>query len=77
MSFDDYVGWDEPALVQWHPDGYRLVTNVGTNGLALLDRAVIVGQVYPDQTRDGGVSICVGRRAAVHRHRAPVRHRAR
>jgi hypothetical protein len=62
-SFDDYVGWDDPALVQWHPDGLRLVTNVGTNGLALLDRAVIVGQVYPDQTRDGGVSyVWVGER---------------
>jgi len=61
--FEDYVGWDEEALVQWHADGLRLVTNVGTNGLALLDRAAIVGQAHPDQTRDGGVSyVWVGER---------------
>lgn len=55
-SFDDNVGWSEqPGLLRWHPDGRRLATNVGTNGIASLDRARIVGQAWPDDTRDSGV----------------------
>jgi hypothetical protein len=55
-SFDDYVGWSEqPGLLRWHPDGRRLATNVGTNGIALLDRARRVGEAWPDETRDSGV----------------------
>jgi hypothetical protein len=55
-EFEDYVGWSEqPGLLRWHPDGRRLATNVGTNGIALLDRARIVGTAWPDETRDSGV----------------------
>lgn len=55
-DFDNYVGWSEqPGLLRWHPDGLRLATNVGTNGIALLDRARIVGEAWPDETRDSGV----------------------
>ncbi|HLT40701.1 MAG TPA: hypothetical protein VK034_30705 [Enhygromyxa sp.] len=54
--FEDYVGWSEQSgLLRWHPDGRRLATNVTTNGIALLDRARIVGYAYPDETRDSGV----------------------
>lgn len=52
---DDYVGWSGRGLLRWHGDGVRLATNVGTNGIALLDRAELVGTAFPDQTRDGGV----------------------
>jgi hypothetical protein len=55
-SFDDYVGWSEqPGLLRWHPDGRRLATNLGTNGIALLDGARIVGDAWPDEGRDSGV----------------------
>lgn len=55
-GFGDYVGWSEqPGLLRWHPDGRRLATNVGTHGIALLDRARIVGDAWPDETRDSAV----------------------
>lgn len=53
---DGYVGWSDPGLLRWHPDGVRLATNVGTNGIALLDRAALVGEAFPNDTRDGGVA---------------------
>lgn len=53
---DGYVGWSDRGLLRWHPDGVRLATNVSTNGIALLDRAELVGTAFPDQTRDGGVT---------------------
>lgn len=52
---DNYVGWSDPHLLRWHPDGVRLGTNLSTNGIALLDHAAYVGAVFPDETRDGGV----------------------
>ncbi len=52
---DGYVGWSDPGLLRWHPDGVRLGTNVSTNGIALLDKADLVGVAFPDETRDGGV----------------------
>lgn len=54
-AIEGYVGWSDPGLLRWHPDGVRLGTNVGTNGIALLDRAQLVGIAFPDDTRDGGV----------------------
>lgn len=53
--FEGCVGWSTPELLSWHPDGVRLATNVDTNGIALLERAEVVGRAYPDDTRDGGV----------------------
>jgi WD40 repeat protein len=53
---DGYVGWSDPGLLRWHPDGVRLGTNVSTNGIALLDRAELVGVAFPDETRDSGVN---------------------
>jgi hypothetical protein len=54
--FDTYVGWSDSAnLLRWHPDGRRLATNFSTNGIALLRGAEVVGQAYPDETRDSGV----------------------
>ena len=52
---EDFVGWDDAGLLRWHPDGVRLGTNLGTNGIALLDRAQYVGAAFPDQLRDSGV----------------------
>lgn len=52
---DGYVGWSDPGLLRWHPDGVRLGTNVSTNGIALLDKAELVGAAFPDETRDSGV----------------------
>lgn len=55
-GFESYVGWSQDSdLLRWHPDGLRLGTNTGTNGIALLDRARVVGHVFPDETRDTGV----------------------
>jgi hypothetical protein len=53
---DGFVGWSDPGLLRWHPDGVRLGTNVSTNGIALLDRAEFVGAAFPDETRDSGVN---------------------
>lgn len=52
---DGYVGWSDPGLLRWHPDGRRMATNVDTNGIALLDGTQWVGLAYPDETRDSGV----------------------
>ncbi len=52
---EGYVGWSDSGLLKWHPDGLRLATNVHTNGIALLDRASVVGVAFPDDTRDSGV----------------------
>ncbi|HVI03739.1 MAG TPA: hypothetical protein VM869_33835 [Enhygromyxa sp.] len=52
---EGYVGWSDPGLLRWHPDGRRIATNVDTNGIALLDGTTWVGFAYPDDTRDGGV----------------------
>ena len=52
---EGYVGWSDPGLLRWHPDGRRLATNVDTNGVALLDGVDWVGFAYPDATRAGGV----------------------
>ncbi|MFO7564848.1 MAG: hypothetical protein R6X02_19545 [Enhygromyxa sp.] len=52
---DGYVGWSDPGLLRWHPDGRRIATNVDTNGIALLDGTQWVGLAYPDETRDSGV----------------------
>lgn len=55
-TLDGYVGWSDAGLLRWHGDGVRLATNVGTNGIALLDRAELVGMAFPNDTRDGGVT---------------------
>lgn len=52
---EGFVGWSDPGLLRWHPDGRRIATNVDTNGIALLDGPTWVGFAYPDDTRDGGV----------------------
>jgi hypothetical protein len=55
-TFETYVGWsDSRDLLRWHPDGTRLATNISTNGIAVLDRGRLVGEAYPDETRDHGV----------------------
>ena len=54
-AIDGFVGWSDRGLLRWHPDGVRLGTNVGTNGIALLERAQYVGAAFPDETRDSGV----------------------
>lgn len=51
-----FVGWSDRGLLQWDPTGARLATNVDTNGIALVDRAEVVGTVFPDEGRDHGVS---------------------
>lgn len=54
--FEEWVGFaTTPGQLRWHPDGKRLITNVSTNGLALVDRGKIVGRAFPDETRDTGV----------------------
>lgn len=52
---DGTVGWSDTRLLRWHPDGLRLGTNVGTNGIGLVDRGEYIGAAFPDETRDGGV----------------------
>ncbi|WP_181234167.1 PD40 domain-containing protein [Enhygromyxa salina] len=60
---EGFVGWSDPRLLRWHPDGRRLATNVDTNGIALLDRGAWVGRAFPDDTRDSGVGyVWVGER---------------
>jgi hypothetical protein len=55
-SFEGYVGWSQsPGVLRWHPGGTRLATNVDTNGIAVVDRARVVGRAFPDETRDSGV----------------------
>ena len=56
--FDTYVGWSEPHLMRWHPDGRRLTSNVGTNGIALLDRARLVGMAFPTRPATPAWSMC-------------------
>lgn len=54
-TIDGTVGWSDRGLLRWHPDGLRLGTNMGTNGIGLIDRGEYVGAAFPDGTRDGGV----------------------
>lgn len=53
---DELVGWLETRnAMRWSADGKRLTASVGTNGVALFERAALVGTALPDETRDSGV----------------------
>ncbi|MEQ1504354.1 MAG: hypothetical protein ABMB14_19090 [Myxococcota bacterium] len=56
-ELEGYVGWSDDEVLRWHPDGERLVTNVDTNGLALLVNGELIGRAHPDETRDHGVRV--------------------
>lgn len=49
---EDYVGWPATDVLRWHPDGELLATNVGTNGIAVLENGEVLGMAFPDETRD-------------------------
>lgn len=53
---DELVGWNETRdAMRWSRDGKRVTASVGTNGIALFERASLVGVALPDETRDSGV----------------------
>ncbi len=52
---EGYVGWSGAGLLQWHPDGERVVSNIDTNGIGLFGPSDWEASLFPDDTRDGGV----------------------
>lgn len=52
-AFDDGVSDFEDRL-RWHPDGTRIAVNIGTNGLAIVERGTAGKVGNPDDGRDHG-----------------------
>lgn len=52
-AFDEGVSDFEDRL-RWHPDGTRIAVNIGTNGLAIVDRGTAGKIGNPDDGRDHG-----------------------
>lgn len=50
-----YVGWSGAGLLQWHPDGERVVSNLDTNGIGLFGPSAWEASLFPDDGRDHGV----------------------
>lgn len=49
------MGWSGAGLLQWHPDGKRVVSNLDTNGIGLFGPSAWEASLYPDDARDHGV----------------------
>ncbi len=61
FPYPEFVGWPGRELLHWHPSGERLVTNVGTNAIGIVEPEGFIATALPDDGRDHGVrSVWVG-----------------
>jgi hypothetical protein len=55
FEYPESVGWPGRDLLHWHPSGDRLVTNISTNAIGVVEPSGFVARALPDDGRDHGV----------------------